>query len=620
VFGIPRSGHGKRALSHHGPIIEHVFEELSAAGLIDVITARSRASAVADAEKYAAIAELHRRRLRDGAEMQEDAADGDDGLAAELSAALNIGHGRSLGEMDIADMLSDKFSRLGALALLGLLPGRRLFILEKRTYLLTDPDACAELDAILAERIVGWCALSEWKFEQLVDAEIGRIDPAAVRRVREQMRDRDFVVGRPDNSGTVPYWGRMHIADGAIATKNVNRMARSVCPDDPRTLKQRRGDAHAALMAGSPVLKCLCGNPDCPAAQLDDAASGNVVIHVITDQATLDAATSADAATVDDGGLHGPRTVEGEFGEEIEDLNRDAQHEADTRIDDHVAEPPVTDPTDDSAIEGDDTDGTARDGDDSLPAGAAHPADGDWPDPEEPPEQDEPLPPDPQGGRSARPPRRRPRPRPLAIIPGHGVLPPALLAELIARGAKVEPIRTPGAEPDPGYRPSAATEHFVRQRDLTCRAPGCDRPAEYTDIDHTVPYPAGATHVGGLKCDCRKHHLIKTFHAGWSEKQYPDGTVVITTPTGHSYTTKPGITLLFPHWNISTPAPPPGPAPPPSEHRGLAMPKRKRTRAQARSDRIKAERAKNAADGEPPPFQRSGSRHPRRSLSQSTRA
>jgi hypothetical protein len=92
---------------------------------------------------------------------------------------------------------------------------------------------------------------------------------------------------------------------------------------------------------------------------------------------------------------------------------------------------------------------------------------------------------------------------------------------------------------------------------------------------------------------------------GWSDQQLADGTVVITTPTGHTYTTKPGASLHFPAWATPTPAPPPVPVEP-AEHRGLVMPKRKRTRSQTRADRIKAERALNDADlaerNKPPPF------------------
>ena len=239
-----------------------MFEAMSAAGLIDTIADAARASASAEARRYAAIAELQRRRIRDGVEMEYDAADAWDGLAAELSAALNIGHGRALAETDIAVMLRDKFPRVNTLFHLGMVAARRMYLLEKRTDLVVDPHAIARLDEALANRIVSWGPLSEWKFEQLVDAEIAAIDPDAVHKIREQVRDRDFTVGRRDGSGTVAYWGRMTDPDAAIAVKQIRRMARSVCSDDPRTLKQRRGDAAAALFAGSTVLKCLCGNPD----------------------------------------------------------------------------------------------------------------------------------------------------------------------------------------------------------------------------------------------------------------------------------------------------------------------------------------------------------------------
>ena len=153
-----------------------------------------------------------------------------------------------------------------------------------------------------------------------------------------------------------------------------------------------------------------------------------------------------------------------------------------------------------------------------------------------------------------------------------------------------------------GYRPSAKLARFVRARDLTCRLPGCNAPAEFCDIDHVVPYPIGPTHASNLACLCRKHHHLKTFWAGdWALTLTSDGTAIWTSPTGRTYTTFPGFRSLFPEWDTTTGELPPTPqCPPAGADRGLKMPIRKRTRAVARADHIKAERAQN--DSDPPPF------------------
>ncbi len=177
-----------------------------------------------------------------------------------------------------------------------------------------------------------------------------------------------------------------------------------------------------------------------------------------------------------------------------------------------------------------------------------------------------------------------------------GILPAPLLAELIAHGATVRMLdNLDSIKATDGYRPSAALDRFVRSRDLTCRFPGCDRPAVFADIDHTVPYPHGATHPANIKCYCRKHHLVKTFWEGWADAQAADGTVRVTTPTGHTYTTAPFSALLFPSWSTTTPPPPAsGPPPPRSPGRGLMMPTRRRTRAENRAAHIARERELNA--------------------------
>jgi hypothetical protein len=117
-----------------------------------------------------------------------------------------------------------------------------------------------------------------------------------------------------------------------------------------------------------------------------------------------------------------------------------------------------------------------------------------------------------------------------------------------------------------------------------------------------------------LKCSSRIrcHHLLKTFWCGvdgWGERQLPDGTLILTSPTGHTYTTTPGSALLFP--TLCRPTATlwqPGAEPifRPSSGRGLMMPKRRRSRDENLTRRIQAERKLNddhvAERNKPPPF------------------
>ena len=88
----------------------------------------------------------------------------------------------------------------------------------------------------------------------------------------------------------------------------------------------------------------------------------------------------------------------------------------------------------------------------------------------------------------------------------------------------------------------------------------------------------------------------------------PDGTVIWTSPTEHTYTTKPGSALLFPTLCLPT-----GELRLSTHHRtieldrrGTMMPKRGRTRAENLQRRIEAERKLNddhvAERNRPPPF------------------
>jgi hypothetical protein len=213
---------------------------------------------------------------------------------------------------------------------------------------------------------------------------------------------------------------------------------------------------------------------------------------------------------------------------------------------------------------------------------------------------------------------------PASEVCADGLVSPELIAELAAEAKLVPLVHPIEAAPEPGYVPSKKLADFVRCRDLTCRWPGCDRPAFDCDIDHTVPYAdGGPTHASNLKCYCRTHHLVKTFW-GWRDQQLPDGTVILTSPSGKTYVTTPGSAVLFPSLCLPT-----GDVASelhcPVDYCGeriAMMPRRRRTRRQERTHRIGAERRRNHqartvrrcesmsfvgpappdADDDPPPF------------------
>jgi hypothetical protein len=319
--------------------------------------------------------------------------------------------------------------------------------------------------------------LSGPKLEQRIDWWVERCDPAGRRSpVLPQPEDR-YVEIWPTGSGLAGVEAQLRGTDGAALDRRLDALANTVCPNDPRALKERRADALGALAAGLAALRCECTSPECSAAARSSGA--DIVIHVLAEQASVE----------------GTATTPG-------------------------------------------------------------------------------------------------------YVPGYGPLPARVVQDL-ADTAKVKPLIVPDptTSPEPGYRPSAALAEFVRLRDLTCRFPGCDRPAEVCDIDHTVPWPIGPTHPSNLKLYCRAHHLLKTFYngaGGWLDKQLPDGTVIFTSPSGRTYTTEPGGAMFFPQ--LATPTGElaiPKMSGEPGEGRGLMMPRRKRTRRQEREQRITAERRIN---------------------------
>ncbi|MFC3448729.1 HNH endonuclease signature motif containing protein [Amycolatopsis speibonae] len=133
-----------------------------------------------------------------------------------------------------------------------------------------------------------------------------------------------------------------------------------------------------------------------------------------------------------------------------------------------------------------------------------------------------------------------------AELAGHGYLPAGVAREIasgpgtVLRRIITDPLS--GQVLDLGrerYRPTAGLGEFVRVRDRECRRPGCHRPAQACDLDHAVPWQhGGRTSADGLIDLCRRDHRLKD-EPGWTYRLDHDGTLTITTPTGHTHHSTP---------------------------------------------------------------------------------
>jgi hypothetical protein len=128
-------------------------------------------------------------------------------------------------------------------------------------------------------------------------------------------------------------------------------------------------------------------------------------------------------------------------------------------------------------------------------------------------------------------------------LAGYGPVPASVARRLATKGTWRRLLTDPasGTVLDYGrtrYPPPPDLVDHVVARDRTCRWPGCDRPAAVAEIDHTTPYPDGATAADDLGPFCKSHHIGK-HHSRWRVRQPEPGRFEWTSPTGHSYTVEP---------------------------------------------------------------------------------
>ncbi len=131
-------------------------------------------------------------------------------------------------------------------------------------------------------------------------------------------------------------------------------------------------------------------------------------------------------------------------------------------------------------------------------------------------------------------------------LSGYGPIPASLARQISADGTwrrlLTDPMNGTVLEASTTrHDPGALVSETLLARHPVCAWPGCNRSSRECDRDHGTPFAAsGQTSLAGLAPFCEYHHVIKdTPEWGWATTNHPDGSVTLTTPTGHRYTTVP---------------------------------------------------------------------------------
>jgi hypothetical protein len=133
-----------------------------------------------------------------------------------------------------------------------------------------------------------------------------------------------------------------------------------------------------------------------------------------------------------------------------------------------------------------------------------------------------------------------------ALLDGHGSVPAPVARDLATRVGDDTPIwlrrlltdklgRLVSMETTRRFFTDAQRE-FLRLRDGVCATPYCEAPIRHAD--HTTPATdGGKTSLANGQSLCEACNYAKQA-AGWKTHRSRDGTITVTTPTGHTYTSR----------------------------------------------------------------------------------
>ncbi|UPW11684.1 HNH endonuclease [Gordonia terrae] len=414
--------------------------------------------------------------------------DGHADCAARIARQGAVSRRQAESLIDEAIALRDRLPDTADTLRDGILSQWQIRLILSRTELIpADDPIIPALDAEIADTLRRRSGVwDRARLRDMVDRLVFRHDPDAVRQRRKDAMDQRGVWTHELPDGTAELTAVMSAENVRISAKAVRVLADAVCKRDGRKRGHRQSDAMFALLTRT-AFECQCADDEPCIADIPDpqsvldAVRAEIVIHVVTDAATL--AGAPGVGFLDEHGIISDEHV------------RDLAARPDATL--TPVTPARTQPTY-VATNDDDHRRTAQ-----RPASAEDTrADDD------------------NGGATTRSDGE----------PG----------DTTASVAVVYPATHPGN----GYRPTASCADFVRVRDGYCTEPGCTRSAfacdldHVTEYDHTDPARGGATSSENLNAKCRPSHLLKT-HGDWVDVQYRDeGGRLVT-----EYETPEGVTL-----------------------------------------------------------------------------
>ncbi|MET4166834.1 hypothetical protein ABIC25_002898 [Gordonia sp. PvP123] len=416
--------------------------------------------------------------------------DGHADCAARITRQAGVSRRQAEILIDEAIALRDRLPGVAETLRDGTLAQWQIRLIISRTELIPADDPItpaldAEIAATLRRRTGVW---DRARLRDMVDRLVFRHDPDAVRQRRKDAMDQRGVWTHELPDGTAELTAVMSAENVRISAKAVGILADAVCKADRRKRGHRRSDAMFALLTRT-SFECQCDSPEECSAQIPDlqdvldAVRAEVVIHVVTDAATL--AGAPGVGFLDEHGIISDEHV------------RDLAARSDATL--APVTPARTQPTYVAESVGDDAERQTA----QRPAPAQQTrADGDE--------------------------------------HSTATKPDSATDAATASVAVVYPATHPGN----GYRPTTACADFVRVRDGYCTEPGCTRSAFACDLDHVAEYDhthpdrGGSTSSENLNAKCRAWHLLKT-HRDWVDEQYRDREGRLIT----EYTTPEGVTL-----------------------------------------------------------------------------